>query len=367
MKRYKIVNIVLNGILVGIFCIYILLLVVPAKSGLSKNVKVYAVGYDETYFVIAPNGDLIGWGGNDNRAVGTGNFFAYPYIARKTILRNVESLDIGNRCVMAVDKQGHLWGWGSKSQYHDIFMLDAPDAWMSFWNLPFKIMDDVKSVSLDSFYAAAIKTDGTLSVWGSNFHGESISRPRTIMEDVKFIFAGHEALFAIKTNGDLYCWYWLSQLNNADEPALLAENIEEVYHMGVENQYQVKDENGNVKIFDLGNGYPLINEIPVYTSNVKSLCNRGLIKDDDTFWSWEPVDIERTDVVLTKQMDNVASAANKTLIVDNNGKIYTKSAINGLSLPHSISTVSPTLRNILVLFLVGKCIYSIIYKRKRRG
>lgn len=367
-KKKMTLDTVLNLILVCILLLKVLFFIVPLRP--SDHVKAYAAG-DETYYVLSPNGDLIGWGTNDHLVVGTGTFIIYPYIARKTILRHVSSMDVGYHCAMAVDKDGGLWGWGGSN---DILLLEDSDEWKTIGNRPVKIMDDIASVSLGTFYAAAVKTDGTLLVWGRDVLKKQISRPLSIMGDVKFVFAGSKALFAIDTKGALYCWCWDRQVETMtggpSDSLWLAANIAEVSYGGAVGQYQLRTTDGDVKVFDLDNGIPEIDELPVAASDVRELCNGGVIKSDTSFWSWALVNADNTgskEVVLTKQMEHVAAAANQALLIDSNGRIYAGPNIGeSFMLPHNVATVSPILRNAFILALIIKFIYSSYKTREKQ-
>ena len=74
-------------------------------------------------------------------------------------------------------------------------------------------MDDVQFVSLGEYFSAAVKTDGSLWLWGGNAHGElgdgsaeDRHEPVKIMDDVQSVSLGCEHTIAIKTDGSLWVW-----------------------------------------------------------------------------------------------------------------------------------------------------------------
>ena len=79
---------------------------------------------------------------------------------------------------------------------------------------PIQILDDVVRVSLGSSHSAAIKKDGSLWIWGSNWYGErgdsgeieDKNGPRKLMDDVKEVSLGNGHSAAIKKDGTLWCW-----------------------------------------------------------------------------------------------------------------------------------------------------------------
>ena len=61
-----------------------------------------------------------------------------------------------------IEREGK-WGWNEHGQLGDGTRTDR--------DTPVKIMDHVASVSLGLMHSAAVKTDGSLWVWGSNTDG----------------------------------------------------------------------------------------------------------------------------------------------------------------------------------------------------
>ena len=66
----------------------------------------------------------------------------------------------------AIKTDGSLWLWGNNGfgKLGDGSIEDRME--------PVKIMDDVQSVSLGLDHSSAIKEDGSLWLWGDNFAGE---------------------------------------------------------------------------------------------------------------------------------------------------------------------------------------------------
>ncbi|WMJ77299.1 hypothetical protein RBQ61_17300 [Sedimentibacter sp. MB35-C1] len=54
--------------------------------------------------------------------------------------------------------------------------------------------------------------------------------------------------------------------------------------------------------------------------NVRTLCDGGLIKNDDSYWRWQ--ESESGEMVLIKQQENVAYAIGSVIIITTDGKMY---------------------------------------------
>lgn len=95
----------------------------------------------------------------------------------------------------AIKSDGSLWMWGGNN------------------NTPTKVMDGVKAVGLGNNHTAVIKTDGSLWMWGANNYGQlgngscvDSNKPIKIMDGVKDVCLGRERSAAIKTDGSLWMW-----------------------------------------------------------------------------------------------------------------------------------------------------------------
>ena len=106
-----------------------------------------------------------------------------------------------------VTKDGslYMWGWNFHGQLGDGTTTDR--------YTPVKIMDNVASVSLGGYHSAAITKDSNLYMWGGNGSGQlgdgittNRNTPVKIMDNVASVSLGGYHSAAITKNGSLYTW-----------------------------------------------------------------------------------------------------------------------------------------------------------------
>ena len=78
----------------------------------------------------------------------------------------MQSVSLGDHHSAAIKTDGSLWMWGY-NKYGEVGDGSTEDRYT-----PVKIMDGVQSVSLGWCHSAAIKKDGSLWVWGYNLYGQ---------------------------------------------------------------------------------------------------------------------------------------------------------------------------------------------------
>ncbi len=126
-----------------------------------------------------------------------------------------ESGEMNDACVLSlggfhsavIKADGSLWMWGSN--YHGALGNGTEEN----SSVPIQIMEDVSAVSLGYQHSAAIKADGSLWMWGDNQSGElgngtsqNSNTPIKIMDDVSAVSLGDYHSAAIKTDGSLWMW-----------------------------------------------------------------------------------------------------------------------------------------------------------------
>lgn len=157
-----------------------------------------------------------------------GGLFATPASAFDTVtagITNVVSVGFDN--VAIVDKDHNLWMAGANDDAQlgiaGIGNKTVTDRDLLCQDTFFKVMEEVASVSCAGDYTAVIKTDGSLWMWGRNSSGElgnglegnlttwwgavkGQTVPVKIMDDVRMVSCGGAHTAAIKTDGSLWVW-----------------------------------------------------------------------------------------------------------------------------------------------------------------
>ena len=170
---------------------------------------------DEYFLIDQYIGDTLStWGYNGAGGLGTndGTDRATPVT---TLAGGTNWKSTGGGCYMtsAIKTDGTLWTWG----YNDYGQLGTNDtATRSTPVTTFAGGSNWKQVSSSAIYCAAIKTDGTLWTWGFNGEGNlgtnditHRSTPVTTFAggtNWKQVSAGNATTAAIKTDGTLWVW-----------------------------------------------------------------------------------------------------------------------------------------------------------------
>ena len=178
---------------------------------------------------------------------------------------NWKEISCGHTNAVAIKNDGTLWNWGSNQVGQ---LGDGTNAHKSSPVQTIAGGTDWKQASTGGGQTAAIKNDGTLWLWGYNFHGQlgdntsifSRSSPvQTIVggTDWKQVFCGNYHTAAIKNDGTLWTW-------------------------------------GNNNYGQLGDSTTTNRSSPIQTiaggSNWKYVCagysNTLAVKTDGTLWTW---------------------------------------------------------------------------------
>jgi alpha-tubulin suppressor-like RCC1 family protein len=182
-------------------------------SSSSNWCKVSRGGYRH-FSAIKTDGSLWTWGTNFCGTLGTGNttFFSSPVreISSSTTWCNVQN---GYRITVAQKTDGTLWAWGFNS-YGQL----GNQTTTNFSSPVREITSSVNwtTIGIGTFHSSAIKTDGTLWLWGLGTSGQlgqfSITNQSSPVQEITSstdwcqVSGGCVHTAALKTNGTLWAW-----------------------------------------------------------------------------------------------------------------------------------------------------------------
>lgn len=191
------------------------------------------VGTDSTWKIISggtvhsaalkKDGSLWAWGDNSSGQIGTGcndsSCFYYSTPTQTGTDKGWVSLSTGGFFTTALKSDGTLWSWGDN--YAGVLGDGcAPKSSCVDRAVPTQIgtETDWAMVAAGGNHVLALKTNGTLWAWGSNYDGQIgngvpgydayVSTPLQIGTDTgwRFVAAGDMHSLAIKSNGTLWAW-----------------------------------------------------------------------------------------------------------------------------------------------------------------
>ena len=194
----------------------------PVQVGTGTNWSSVSgkIAYYSEYFRLQTktDGTLWAWGRNAKGELGQNNLTNYSSPTQIPGTTWTSSLTVGYYNASCVKTDGTLWTWGQG--YYGILGLND----MVKYSSPTQIPGTTWSKAyLGSRSSGGIKTDGTLWMWGSNAYGElgqnshldspawvGMSSPVQVGSDTTWstFHAGEKHVAAIKTDGTLWVWGW---------------------------------------------------------------------------------------------------------------------------------------------------------------
>ena len=191
----------------------------------SNNWKMVACG-GYASMAIKTDGTLWGWGSNSYGTIGSNAASPSTPVQTAAAGTNWKQVSVGYLHSGAVKTDGTLWMWGYNPRYYSALGDGGSDTNQYSPVQTAAGGTNWKQISCGNNSSAAVKTDGTLWVWGQNPYGQlgtgdttNRSSPvQTISGGTnwKMVSAGNYHMAAIKTDGTLWSWGWNSHGNLGD-------------------------------------------------------------------------------------------------------------------------------------------------------
>ena len=292
----------------------------PTQVGTDATWSSVSSTYAFNYLALKSDGTLWSWGRNTSGTIGKNdrtNRSSPTQIGTGTDWRMIGGM--GSEANLATKTDGTLWAWGyngtgEAGQNTTTSGLSSPT---QIPGTTWKKVNRAKSQS--TAQGGAVKTDGTLWMWGNNNQGNLAqnnltqrSSPTQVGTDTTWddIFSGGYANFGLKTDGTLWSWgknaYGILGLNSGpnnqrfSSPVQIGTNTNwkfidtEVYCNAI---YGLKTDGTAWSWGDASQGKLGLNTSTIHRSSPTQIpgtwgqvagVNRGgiAIKTDGTLWAW---------------------------------------------------------------------------------
>ena len=183
---------------------------------LPYDIGYYVSGSTGVFYTMAikSDGTLWGWGQNSFGKLGDGTTINKSSPVQIGTLTNWKNVNAPQSTTIAIKTDGTIWVWGSNTA----FGLNGRNESSGFsYNSPVQLGTDTdwKEVSLRINHVGAVKTDGTLWMWGNGASGQlgqnnTISRSSPVqvgtLTNWSSVSAGNSFTLAVKTDGTLWSW-----------------------------------------------------------------------------------------------------------------------------------------------------------------
>lgn len=184
----------------------------PVQVGaLTDWTQVTTVGFSHTTSVKS-DGTLWAWGSNTNGRLGDGTVVAKSSPVQIGGLTNWYQVSAGSAFVSAIKTDGTLWAWG----YNFNGQLGTSNTISRSSPVQVGALTTWASIGTGNTHNLAVKTDGTLWVWGSDSNGNlglgtldvARSSPTQVgaLTNWEKTAGGNDVSSAVKTDGTLWMW-----------------------------------------------------------------------------------------------------------------------------------------------------------------
>lgn len=273
--------------------------------------KIFEADYNS--YIIKKDNSLWSWGRNDYGQIGNGTVDSKNAVLTPTLIMNdVDTIAHFDYHVLAIKKDGTLWGWG-QNKCGTIGCGKTDNSTGAGENdlipTPVKILDNVKQVFTNRNVSCALTKDNKLYTWGWNENGQIgagetykyVYTPTLVLEDVAKIEANSNGFGVLKTDGTVWTTGKNSVGQNGDGTyrqyktfKKVADNVKD-FTKNLANLFILKNDNtlwgcGSNTNGQLGDGTTTKNAtLRKITDNVESFFGGSLIyafKKDKSIWAW---------------------------------------------------------------------------------
>ncbi|MFA6285846.1 MAG: chitobiase/beta-hexosaminidase C-terminal domain-containing protein [Opitutaceae bacterium] len=180
-------------------------------SGLSGVIAV-AAGSSHS-LALKSDGTVWSWGLNSSGALGDGSTANQQVSPVQVVgLNGVIAITAGSSFSLALKSDGTVWGWG----YNGSGQLGTNYS-PSSTNVPIRVgtVANMIAITAGNYHVLALKTDGSVSAWGSNGSGQlgnnstssrGVAGAVTLTGQYIAIAAGYDNSAALRIDGTLFTW-----------------------------------------------------------------------------------------------------------------------------------------------------------------
>ncbi|OQA05721.1 MAG: Regulator of chromosome condensation (RCC1) repeat protein [bacterium ADurb.Bin374] len=230
--------------------------------------------------VLRNSGELYMFGKNDYGQFGTDSPTATSSPILVNSINNIKEISCGHAHTLAVQNDGSLWAWGF-NQYGQVGTGTTTPS----YKYPVRVssLTSIISVAAGSWHSLALRSDGTLWAWGSNYYGQiglGYSGTTPVTYPTQVLASGPSNFIAIAAGGGYYSSY-----NTGHSLAL--RNDGTVWAWGCNLWGQLGDNStGNkyqpVQVMQYPGTASLTDVIAIAAGDGHSLA----LKSDGTVWAW---------------------------------------------------------------------------------
>ncbi len=284
---------------------------VPAQVPGLTDVTAIACGYLFS-LALTLDGQVWAWGNNDSGQLGDGTIDERWTPVQVWYLTDVIAVGAGEFHSLAVKSDGTAWAWGC-NDYGQLGNGSGGDG--CFWSAPMQVLDmaDAVAVTGSEIQSLALKSDGTVWIWGDPGYGDRACGPITQtpsqvagLTGATAVAAGGNYFLVTQSDGTVREW----GANNRGQlgsgaPSQCVTPVQAVglkeataVAAGIAHGLAVKPDGtvwawGDNPYGQLGNGVPAFPGIPVQVQGLTNAVAVGAgvfhsmaLASDGTVWTW---------------------------------------------------------------------------------